>query len=140
MADPPGIEQLTAVWSGAVLDHLPAGTRALYRAGQFVGVDGAVALFALPSSVHRDRCEAKRPDVERSLTQHFGCPVALRLVVEDQPVDQGGGGRNEPRRHEPEPDLDEDVGDIAELEDAPTVGTTGVELLVETFPGAEVVE
>lgn len=134
------VAELTQAWSAGVLDDLPPGARALYRAGQFVGVEGGVALFALPSRVHRDRCEAKASDVERSLAAHFGRPVPLRLVVEDSAA---RADRNGPALAEPDvsDDVDyHDIGDARQLEDAPSVSTTGLDLLQQTFPGAEVIE
>jgi hypothetical protein len=135
------VEQLSSAWASGVLDHLPPGARALYRAGQFVGVESGVALFALPSQIHRDRCEAKAVEVERSLAAHFGRPVPLRLVVD------GERGRPEPAGAGPfdrdrDDDLSEvdDIGDVRSLEDAPSSATTGIDLLQQAFPGAEVVE
>jgi DNA polymerase-3 subunit gamma/tau len=140
----PSVEELTQAWSSGVLDHLPAGARALYRAGQFVGVDGGVALFALPSRVHRDRCEAKVAEVERSLAEHFGRAVPLRLVVDESrnrpdPGGPGGVAARPPIEEPDDADFD-DVGDVHQLADAPSTASTGIDLLREAFPGAEIVE
>jgi len=42
-------------------------------------------------------------------------------------------------RTDPPPDPEDDIVDVADLEDAPSAGT-GVERLAEAFPGAELVE
>jgi DNA polymerase-3 subunit gamma/tau len=136
----PSVEELTRAWSAGVLDHLPAGARALYRAGQFVGVEGGAALFALPSRVHRDRCEAKVADVERSLAEHFGRPVPLRLVVDESRNRPDPASSAAVAVHEPDGADYDDVGDVHQLADAPSTATTGLDLLREAFPGAEIVE
>ncbi len=135
------VEALSRAWSDGVLDHLPPGSRALYRAGRFVGVEAGVALFALPSRVHRDRCEAKVADVERSLAARFGRPVPLRLVVEEErPRVDGAGGPSPADGGFVEDFDDEDIGNARDLPDAPLPSSTGLELIQEAFPGAEVIE
>ncbi|MCC6437355.1 MAG: hypothetical protein IT196_20165, partial [Acidimicrobiales bacterium] len=136
----PTVAQLSEAWAAGVLDHLPAGARAMYSAGQFIGVEDGVALFALPSKVHRDRCEAKAADVERSLAAHFGRPVPLRLVVDEGGARTGHSGGPPPiERGEPD-DEEDDIGDVHALDDAPSTATTGLALLQQAFPGAEIVE
>jgi len=139
------VEQLTTAWASGVLDHLPPGARALYRAGHFAGVEAGVALFALPSQIHRDRCEAKAVEVERSLAAHFGRPVPLRLVVDGdrsrtEPTGASGFDRDRDRDHVVDLSEVDDIGDVRSLEDAPSSATTGIDLLQQAFPGAEVVE
>jgi hypothetical protein len=83
----PSRDDLTLAWGDHVLAHLPPSARALYKSGRFVSVEGESAVYALPNSVHRDRCESKRPEVEGVLGSHFGRPVRLRLVVaEEEPA------------------------------------------------------
>ncbi len=147
--DVPSVAELSEAWASGVLDHLPAGVRALYRAGQFIGVEDGVALFALPSRVHRDRCQAKAGEVERSLAEHFGRPLPLRLVVDEARTRTETGGPPPADPYQPDQvadryaaDVEEygEVGDVAALVDAPSVSTTGMELLQQTFPGAEIIE
>jgi hypothetical protein len=117
----------------------------LFKAGRFVGVEGGTALFGLPNRVHRDRCEAKRPDVEARLAERFGRPVPLRLVVID-----GGGGPPRVDGDGPAPVPDDDplpspeelseIGDVYALRDADDVASTAVDRLMDMFPGAQVVE
>ena len=135
------VEALTLAWSSGVLDLLATGSRALYRAGHFVAIEDGVSLFALPSRVHRDRCEAKVAEVERYLAAHFGHPVPLRLVIEeDRPRADGPGGPVVADRDGFDEARDEDIGNARDLPDAPVVSTTGLELIQEAFPGAEVLE
>ena len=147
--DAPSVAELSEAWASGVLDHLPAGVRALYRAGQFIGVEDGVALFALPSRVHRDRCQAKAGEVERSLAEHFGRPLPLRLVVDEARTRPETGGPPPADPYQPDQvadryaaDVEEygEVGNVAALVDAPSVSTTGMELLQQTFPGAEIIE
>jgi hypothetical protein len=86
-----------------------------------------------------------RPEVEAILTEHFGAPITLELVVDDTPAPAASLAAAPPRpaAREPEPDpLPEpeeiaEIGDIAELDDAPADDRTGIDRLAEAFPGAE---
>src|SRR5437763_1145619 len=75
----PTRDELTLAWGDVVLAALPQRAKVRFGGGHFVGVDDTWATFALPNSVHRDRCEECRPDVEQALASHFGRPVPLRL-------------------------------------------------------------
>src|SRR3546814_14979342 len=50
---------------------------------RFVASEADAAVFALGNGPTRDHCEKKRPEVEAALSAHFGRPIRLRLVVED---------------------------------------------------------
>lgn len=139
----PSRDELTLAWGDAVLDLLSRGTKAIFSTGRFVEGDGTAAVFALANKPTRDHCEKKRPEVEKALATHFGRPIPLKLVTDaevgDQPPEERparGGGRSMPARPDPEP---EEIGDIHELEDAPSAAT-GAQRLAEAFPGAELVE
>ncbi len=146
----PSLEQLGVAWTSGILDELPAGARALFRAGQFIGVDQGSALFALPSAIHRDRCAAKVADVERAMARHFGHPVPLRLVVDEArtATDRGGFAaadhlgpeQLDAERYAADAESYAELGDVAELPDAPNNAVTGLDLLQQTFPGAEILE
>lgn len=146
----PSAEELGLAWTSGILDELPAGVRALFRAGQFIGVDQGAALFALPSSIHRDRCAAKVAEVERGLARHFGHPVPLRLVVDDARTAADRGGfpagdlpgpeQLDAERYAADAQTYAELGDVAELPDAPNNAVTGLDLLQQTFPGAEILE
>jgi hypothetical protein len=111
----------------------------MFRTGRFVASQADAAVFALGNGPTRDHCEKKRPEVEAALSAHFGHPIRLRLVVEDD----GAVTSSRPAASAapiPAPIADDDdIVDVHALEDAPTAAT-GVERLSEAFPGAELVE
>ena len=128
---PPTRDELTLAWGDAVLASLPNRSRARFRAGQFV--DGPTPTFALPTEIHRERCEEVRLEVDRALTDHFGRPVRITLTVGGAPVALDKGPTPTELRAE---DVIEDVGNVAELEDAPAALTSASARLLEAFPGA----
>lgn len=94
----PDRDSLVEAWGDHVLRSLPARAKAVFGAGRFVAVGDGHAEFALPNAAHRDRAEEVRPMVESALGSHFGAPVPLRLVVDDDTVvtrsaPSGGGAR-----------------------------------------------
>ncbi|HEY2213860.1 MAG TPA: hypothetical protein VGH31_02300, partial [Acidimicrobiales bacterium] len=66
-----------------ILRSLPARAKAVYAGGRFVTVEQSAVQFALPNAAHRDRCAELASVVESALTQHFGTPVTLQLIVDD---------------------------------------------------------
>jgi DNA polymerase-3 subunit gamma/tau len=90
----PTRDQLVQAWGDHILGRLRPKAKALFQAGRFVGAEGGKAVFGLPNDTHRERCEAIRGDVEPALTEYFGLPVVLSLVVENQ---AGSGGQDVPR-------------------------------------------
>jgi DNA polymerase-3 subunit gamma/tau len=142
--DMPTREELTLAWGDTLLDGMRPKIKALFAAGRFTSVDGAMASYALPNAAHRDRCAAFQADVEKALAAHFGRPVALTLVVEgtDGPPDatasSGGGAADASAAGESAPDEEETV-DVSELEDAGSA-STGVDQLAEVFGAVDVVE
>jgi hypothetical protein len=120
------------------LAALAQRSRARFRAGRFVGVEGEVALYALPDSFHLNRCLEVQPEVEQALGAHFGRPVRLRLVVEG-----GAPSRTAPTAPPlptPPPPDDESV-EWDELTDAPPGAVPSpIEHVLQAFEGAEVVE
>jgi DNA polymerase-3 subunit gamma/tau len=76
-------DALVQLWGDGLLASLPNRARARFRVGRFVAVDGDTAVFALPNETHRSYCEEVRSEVETALRSHFGTPVPLRLVVDE---------------------------------------------------------
>jgi len=87
----PTREELTRAWGDGLLQALPPRPRARFRTGRFVAVEADAAVFALPNATHLGYCEEVRSEVEAQLAAHFGRPVPLRLVVDDDPVPGVGG-------------------------------------------------
>ena len=144
----PSRDDLTLAWADHVLSALRPAVKARFAAGRFMTVDDAGAVFGLPNQAHRDKCDERRGDVEAALADHFGQPIPLRLVVDDD----SGGAEPAPGPDAgtaaappvPDPGVVEDEAasiDPAELVDAPsTASGGGLDKLTEAFPGAELVE
>lgn len=127
----PAADELQAVWS-IVLDGLKGATKGMFRDGRFEASTDAVAVLTVPKGPPLDQLEKRRPEVEAALAAHVGRPVPIRLVV-DADASPAPGSAATPT------EVDDDVVDVHELEDAPSAGS-GVERLAEAFPGAELVE
>jgi DNA polymerase-3 subunit gamma/tau len=143
----PGPEAFAEVWNDG---DLPLGglTKAMFRDGRVVEVADGTAVLAFSNDVHRQKCEGKRPEVEKALSTRFGVPVTLRLTIDGEAAPRprpagGGGGR---RAAEPEPEPGADAADhlggssVHELDDAPDAPAGGIDALTEAFPGSELVE
>ncbi|MGQ0744454.1 MAG: DNA polymerase III subunit gamma/tau [Acidimicrobiales bacterium] len=95
----PTRDALTLAWADVILDRLSARAKARFRVGRFVDLpegraddaapDGAVG-FALPNTIHRDRCAEAVEEVNEALSLHFASPVRLTLVVEADLVARPG--------------------------------------------------
>jgi DNA polymerase-3 subunit gamma/tau len=158
----PTRDQLVQAWGDHILGRLRPKAKALFQAGRFIGSEGGKAVFGLPNEIHRQRCDQIRGDVEPALTEYFGLPVPLSLVVENEvggagnpaaaPTGAGSGsGRGLPTPlptpspasdSHPAPDDDEDPGDMASFRDADPSATVKVDnsaeaRVLEAFPGAE---
>ena len=153
----PSRDELALAMGDAVLARLKGIAKAIYSGGRFVAVEGDHAVFALNNAPTRDRAEKVRPEVEAALAAHFGRAVPLRLVDEGDAVGRGPAGPT-PGTGSPVPagpsagaatpggeggndghhDDHEDIGDVHALEDATDVATSGIDKVVQAFPGAEV--
>jgi DNA polymerase-3 subunit gamma/tau len=156
----PTRDQLVQAWGDHILGRLRPKAKALFQAGRFIGSEGGKAVFGLPNEIHRQRCDQIRGDVEPALTEYFGLPVPLSLVVENEAGGTGtpasaptgaGAGRGLPTPlptpspasdSHPAPDDDEDAGDMASFRDADPSATVKVDnsaeaRVLEAFPGAE---
>ncbi|MEY2424791.1 MAG: polymerase subunit gamma/tau [Actinomycetota bacterium] len=127
----PDREALTLAWGDTLLDQISARAKALFRGGRWV--DAPTPTFALPSEIHRKRCEEVRLAVQEAVSAHFGAQITLTLVVDDSTLTKPEP--KQPKAPLPVEDVVEDVGDVAELDDAPPVAS-GAARLLEAFPGA----
>jgi DNA polymerase-3 subunit gamma/tau len=141
--DLPTRDELTLAWGDTVLGSLPPRAKAFFNVGRFVEVSDGRAVFAFPNRAHADKSEPCRADVEAALAKHFGRPVPLRLVVDDEAVapsdDHAEPPRARPTEPAPAPEPDDDV-DLTQLTDAVDVASTTVDRDRERFPGAELIE
>jgi DNA polymerase-3 subunit gamma/tau len=126
----PTRDELTLAWGDSVLADLSPRAKSRFRVGRFVAAEGGAATFALPNSIHRDRCEEVRVEVEGALAAHFGRPVPLRLITEEQA----------PSPAVPLPPEEESI-DLEDLQDAPAAEVRSpVDHVLSAFEGATVVE
>jgi DNA polymerase-3 subunit gamma/tau len=127
---PPSRDELTMAWADNVVPALSPRARSRFLGGRFVATEDGAATFALPNSFHRDRCEEVRGEVEAALGAHFGRPVPLRLVTEEQAPAPVAAAAPE-----------EESIDLEDLQDAPASELRSpVDHVLQAFEGATVVE
>ena len=158
-ASAPSRDELVSAWGDVILTGLRPKARALYQAGRFVEGESGGARFALPNEAHVRMAAPHREEVETSLSDHFGHPVRLELVVdkapgsppsappgdddvEVPPTASPGGLSGSAVAAVPEAEPYDDTADlgtpIAPGEVAPPVGIEWAEdRLRQAFPGAE---
>ncbi|WP_436794511.1 DNA polymerase III subunit gamma/tau [Actinospongicola halichondriae] len=134
---PPTTAELTSAWESTVLAALKPRARALYKPGHFVDGDGRMVRFALPNRAHCDQCEGCRSEVAAALSDHFGRPVPLELVVDDAKAAPAAAS---PAQADVVDDDVDDAVDLDELTDAPDASVGGVAQLKDAFPGSELLE
>ncbi len=126
----PTRDELVLAWADEILPNLPRS--ALFKVGRFVdGADGTYS-FALPNAPHRDNCEKRREELEGALSERYGVPIRLQMVVD-------GDAAPPPATSEPDPPQDEDEIDTDALIDAGDAPST-VDRLTQAFPGAELID
>jgi len=131
----PTLDMLSGAWESTILDTLSQRVKSRYRAGRFVEAGDGVAQYGLPNSIHANRCEEGRPEVEAALAAHFGVPVTVTIVVDGDAPPPPVPGRPAPLR-----DDDPDDVDMSELVDADATATSSIDRIAEVFPGVEAVE
>ena len=131
---PPTRDELVLQWADNVLPKLKGLAKAYYSPGRFVDSEDGVAIFALPASMPVTKCEQYRAEVEAALARQFGRPVPIRLRTDKEPERKPVASDY--------PSFEDEVYDPSELVDAPPgdAPATGVDRLVEAFPGAELME
>lgn len=127
----PSRDELTLAWGDTILDNISPRAKARFRGGHWV--DAPTPTFALPTEIHKQRCDEVRVEVQEALSRHFNVRIELKLVVEAGPSAAPARGAAPPPV-DPD-DVVEDVGDVSELEDVGPVAS-GAARLLEAFPGA----
>ena len=89
----PTRDQLVQAWGDHIVGQLRPKAKALFQAGRFVGVDGDRAVFGLPNETHRTRCAEVQEEIGTKLSEYFGRPVGLVLVVDDGAGPDGADSR-----------------------------------------------
>ncbi len=149
----PSRDDLSQAWGDHILERLRPRARALYRSGRFMAASGGVAEFGLPSEPQRQAAGACQAEVEAALSEHFGVPVRLRLVLDVAPGQVGPAGREEagspgpsaspapapPVAWSPESTGLHEAPDWSEVEDLPEADGSAASIeahLMQAFPGA----
>jgi DNA polymerase-3 subunit gamma/tau len=136
----PDRDSVVEAWGDHILHTLPATARALYSNGRFVDMAGGIATFALPNDAHRERCVEVQPVVEGALATHFGCPVPLRLVVDDGSTAVARTSVDTARDEQASRSDDTWIDDVeVDFDDPgePADESAAQARLLEAFPGAE---
>jgi DNA polymerase-3 subunit gamma/tau len=136
--DLPTRDEIVLAWGDAVLPTLPAKARSRFASGRFVGVEPDAVIFGLPNKIHATKCEEVRPEVEAALAAHFGRATPLRIIVDEgaTPPPVRGGAPAPP----PPSETADEIVDLTELTDATDAPASGVDVVNQIFPGAEVVD
>jgi len=136
------LESLSSAWSATILASLSQRARPRYAAGRWLAVEGTQATLGLPNAPHASRCEELRSEVEAALSAAFAGPITVRLTVDSDAIDPGdrravASGNSRPSSEEPEEFLDRET--IAQLDNADSTATSGLDRISAVFPGAELV-
>jgi DNA polymerase-3 subunit gamma/tau len=130
----PDLDEITNAWTDAVLTALPKAVRSRWRGGRWIEADPDSLRFAVSNEWHQKACDESRREVEEALLAHFGGPVPVVIVVVGEAAGAGSAGS----ALAPPDDLEHI--DPAELRDADDATTTGVDLVVRTFGGGELIQ
>ncbi|HEX7135044.1 MAG TPA: DNA polymerase III subunit gamma/tau [Iamia sp.] len=128
-------DDLATLWTERVVPDLRGATKAMFKMGRVVSVEGDTIVLGLENSPTLERCEQKRPEAEAGLATAAGRPVRLELVV----AGEAASSPRPERRPAPADDAAEMI-DPDELVDAPAQQLTGVDRVTEAFPGAQIVD
>jgi DNA polymerase III subunit gamma/tau len=130
----PDLDEITNAWTDAVLTGLPKSVRSRWRGGRWIEPNPGSVRFAVPNKWHQKECDESRGEVEEALRAHFGGPVPVAIVVE------GGPATATSALSAAAPPDEVDPVDPSELRDADDAAVTGVDLVVRTFGGGELID
>ncbi len=125
----------TELWASQVVPSLKGFAKAVYSATKVAGEAPGELRIAVPSDVHRGKCEPHRADVEAALSKAVGSPMRVALVVDGTAHDD-----NVVPLKRPVMQPDEEI-DLNELVDAPAEAVvTPLDRLHQAFPGSHEVD
>ena len=148
----------------SVLPTLSGMNKSLFNAGRFVAEHDGVFEFALDNVPDRllSRAQASVPDIEATLSARTGCPLRIHLTnsaasvaassspsrgpVATRPAASGSAGATASSlataTADPNADDDDEYVDIDvdELEDASDTAVSGIDKVIQAFPGAVILE
>ena len=135
----PSREEIVLAWGDTILANLPNKARVRFQVGRFLANDPDGAVFALPSQIQIDRCDEVREAVDNALQEHFGRPVPLRLVIDDDSTTPPPDLRPTPERSARPAHDEPEAIDPDELMDEETVAQEAISNLMAAFPDSELV-
>lgn len=151
----PTLDELTAAMTDVVAPRLKGMSKAIYAGGRVAAVTDGRLVFALNNAPTRERAERGQAEVEAALAAHFGRPIPVTLVEESDVARATRSGSSttsaasaevapstNPPAVAPAPSGPEEdhLVDLSLLEDAPDSAVSGLDRVVQAFPGAVVVE
>ena len=125
------------------LEGLSQKVRARFKGGRILDAEGLTVRFGVPNSIHRDRCEDVKSDVENALSEHFGTAVTVAIVIDESPMAPIDPAKLDAK---PTPSPDDtaaeaaEIGPVADLADADDQSSKGVDRITKAFPGSKVIE
>ena len=125
---------MESIWP-EIKKNLSGKAKARFSGGRFKSIEGGEVVFALPNEIHRDRCAECLSEVEESVSKKLHRKTSIHLIVES-------GGQETVAQDKTETlstvSKDEDI-DVDSLADADAAAGDGLSLVVDSFPGAEIV-
>jgi DNA polymerase III subunit gamma/tau len=113
--------------------------KAVMAAGSFVTERNGTVELAVPSDPLKRRAEDQRADIERGLSEHFGRPLKLSVVVDASA--RSAEDSSMPQRPAAPTQAEEDDIDVSELVDAPTEPVVNnIDRIAAAFPGSQLIE
>ena len=131
----PSLQEVESVWPD-IKKSLSGKAKARFSGGRFISVDTDGVVFSLPNEIHRDRCAECLSEVEESLSEKLHRKTSVNLVV-----DSGGAETRQQQERQTSTTInkDEDL-DLDSLDDAEATAGDGLSLVVDSFPGAKIVD
>ena len=131
----PSLQEVESVWPD-IKKSLSGKGKARFSGGRFISVDTDGVVFSLPNEIHRDRCAECLSEVEESLSEKLHRKTRVNLVV-----DSGGAETMQQQERQTSTTInkDEDL-DLDSLDDAEATAGDGLSLVVDSFPGAKIVD
>jgi len=129
------LQEVESAWP-EIKKGLSGKAKARFSGGRFVSTDSSGVTFALPNEIHRDRCAECLSEVEELISQKLHRKTNVHLIVES-------AGANTTQKIETQVSTtskaDEGI-DLDSLEDAEATAGDGLSLVVDSFPGAKIVD
>ena len=135
------VDAAKAALTDVVASHLKGAVRAIFAGGEVVDANGTEIVISFGNAPTLQRAEKGRTEVETALRTRLGT-VTLTLIEGGRGGAKranAGASASAPSVAAVEPNDDEAI-DVTDLVDAPDAALSGVDRLVQAFPGAVVLD